>query len=52
MTNEELLIQINHYCKRLGSISALSFKKESLEDILEDLKRMDKICIYEEKRND
>lgn len=47
MTPDELLIKINYHCLRLGPISTLAFRKEKLEDILEELKRMDKVCIMD-----
>lgn len=49
MPTDDLLIQINYYCKRLGFISTLAFRKESLDDVLEILKQMDSVCIEEEK---
>lgn len=51
MTPDELLIKINYYCKRLGFISTLAFRKESLEDILAVLEQIDKTCIQEERKN-
>lgn len=48
MTEEELLIRIHYYSKRLGIISILAFKKDKLEEVLGELERLDKICIYEE----
>lgn len=50
MTTDDLLQQINYYCKRLGFISTLAFRKESLEDVLEILKQMDRACIHEERK--
>ncbi len=47
MNNDTLLQKINYYCKRLGGISQLAFRKEKLEDILAELERIDKVCIEE-----
>lgn len=49
MTKEEKLQKINCLSKRLGMISNLAFKKESLDDIIDELEKLTKICIYEEK---
>lgn len=51
MTEEELLRKIHYYSKRLGMISYLAFKKEGLEDVLEELIRLDQICIQDYERN-
>lgn len=47
MNEENLILRINYYCKRLGSISQLAFRKESLDEILIKLIELDKICIKE-----
>ncbi len=47
MNNDTLLQKINYYCKRLGVISTLAFRKETEEEILAELERMDKVCISE-----
>lgn len=48
MTEEELLLKIHYHSRRLGMISMLAFRKERLEEILNELEKLSKICIYEE----
>jgi len=45
--NNDILLKINYYCKRLGFISTLAFRKETPEEILKELERIDKVCILE-----
>ena len=49
MNEETLLLRINYLCKRLGPMSQLAFRKESLDEIVVELERLDKILIYSVK---
>lgn len=52
MTKEQLLIQIHFLAKKLGPISQLAFRKEKLEDILEELRFLHNVVLFEERDED
>lgn len=49
MMEEEKIQRINYLTTKLGIISLLAFKKDNLDEVLIELEKLIKICIYEEK---
>lgn len=51
MPDEQLLILCNYYSKKLGHFATnIACKKETLQEMLEEFKRLDEILIVEEKK--
>lgn len=51
MTENQLLTQCNYYSKKLGHFATIiACKKETLQEMLEEFKRLDEILIVEEKK--